>query len=81
MVVRRRNPIMSKGHYMKKFTYIAEDPHYDLGELVILTDYSYWVSNLAELQKWCEEYDANLEGLTVSFKDHQSYVMFKLKWG
>lgn len=48
-------------------------------KIVILTDIEYWNENYEELKTWCEDYDAEVRGMTVTL-DEQSLTAFCLRW-
>jgi hypothetical protein len=48
--------------------------------MVVLTDVSFWSSNYEELKDWCDEYDCEIQGMTVKFNSEKSLIMFCLKW-
>ncbi len=48
--------------------------------VVVLTDVPFWNSNFEKLKDWCDEYDCEIQGLTVKFNTEESLMMFCLKW-
>jgi len=52
----------------------------DIEKLVILTDYTYWIDHTDELLKWCTEYRAEQQGMTVVFPDEKTLMAFVLRW-
>ena len=51
----------------------------DDGNIIILTDVTYWNEHYEELRAWCEEYSALVRGMTVSCDD-QTVTAFALRW-
>jgi len=49
-------------------------------KLVILTDYRYWIDHTDELLKWCTEYGAEAQGMTVVLPDEKTLMAFVLRW-
>jgi hypothetical protein len=52
----------------------------DKEQLVILTDYTYWVAHTDELLDWCAKYGASTQGMTVVFPDEKTLMAFALRW-
>jgi len=49
--------------------------------IVILSAYNYWADHETELKEWLSENDAGkLEGMIVTFKDTESFFLFKMRW-
>jgi hypothetical protein len=49
------------------------------GNMIILSDIEYWSENYNKLQSWCEEYGAEVCGMTVTC-DEATLTAFCLKW-
>lgn len=47
--------------------------------LIILTNIEYWNDNYEALSAWCEEYDAEVRGMTVTCND-PALTAFCLRW-
>ncbi len=64
---------------------IASDSRIDSDQdqvMILLSDYTYWGHpkiNKA-LEKWCDEYGAVLDGLTLVFPDDETFLLFKMTW-
>ena len=48
--------------------------------LVILSDYTFWMSHYDELQEWCNVNGGIVEGMTVMFPDEKSLLCFLVRW-
>lgn len=48
--------------------------------MVVLTDVAFWNRNFEELKDWCDEYNCEIQGLTVKFDSEQSLMVFCLRW-
>lgn len=48
--------------------------------MVILTDMSYWYEHYNELGAWCDQHNAVMSGMTVTFPDEKTLMVFSLKW-
>jgi hypothetical protein len=64
----------------KKFVVAESYLHGGPGHLIILTDYTYWVLHINELQSWCSQNNAKLEGMTVTLPTDNDLTIFLLKW-
>jgi hypothetical protein len=47
---------------------------------VVLTDIRFWNTHYTDLEKWCKLHGADIYGMTVSFCDEPSFVLFNLRW-
>ena len=47
--------------------------------LIILTEIEYWNDHYEELKTWCEDYDAEVRGMTVTCSD-TALTAFCLRW-
>jgi hypothetical protein len=47
--------------------------------LIILTEIEYWNDHYEELKEWCQDYDAEVRGMTVTLSD-QALTAFCLRW-
>lgn len=52
----------------------------DENSLVLLADYVYWADNYDALQKWCVEYNCDVQGMVVSVPDDETMMLFKIAW-
>lgn len=48
-------------------------------KLIVLTDIEYWNENYSSLESWCEEYGAEVRGMTVTLNE-QALTAFCLRW-
>jgi hypothetical protein len=66
----------------KQDRFIIADDEYvvDGAHLVVLSDYRYWANHIDELVDWCKHNNAEIQGMTVVFKDKDSLLTFALKW-
>ena len=48
--------------------------------LVILSDYTFWMSHYDELQEWCNVNGGIVEGMTVMVPDEKSLLCFLVRW-
>lgn len=48
----------------------------------IMSDYKYWGQPeiKARLDEWCKEHNSRVEGMTITFPDEETAMMFKLSW-
>ena len=49
------------------------------GIIVVLTDIEYWNDHYEELKAWCNEYPAEVRGMTVTC-DEPTLTLFALRW-
>lgn len=47
----------------------------------LLTDYNVWGPIQDELDEWCGNNNCKREGMIVTFKDMDAFLIFKMKWG
>ena len=57
---------------------VYEDHDNDLR--IVLTDISYWVEHIHELQEWGVQHQLQLEGLSVKIPSDKMLMWFKLRW-
>jgi len=48
--------------------------------LAVLSDIQYWCCHADELVTWCQDRNANTQGMTVVFGDEKTLLEFVLKW-
>jgi hypothetical protein len=48
--------------------------------LIMLTDIGYWNNHWDELQQWCQNHQAQSQGMTVDIPDAATLTVFCLKW-
>ena len=61
-------------------TCLVSNLAYQSMDLVILSDYTFWMSHYDELQEWCNVNGGIVEGMTVMFPVEKSLLYFILKW-
>lgn len=66
----------------KKSRFILAHPylHNEKGQLVILTDFSYWSEHIEELMEWCQDNGGEVNGSTVLFRNDKEVTTFVLRW-
>lgn len=47
---------------------------------VILSDYNYWSDVYERLEKWVNDYNSELVGMTLTFPDEETKMLFILEW-
>ena len=47
---------------------------------VILSDYNYWSDAYERLEQWVNANDSKLEGMTLTFPDNETKMLFILEW-
>jgi hypothetical protein len=67
-------------HWKDNRFVIAPTELTDNERLVILTDITYWTNNIDELNHWCNDRDAVVSGMTVTFGSERTLLEFVLKW-
>ena len=68
-------------HWKDNRFIIAPEALVDNEKLVVLTDITYWTEHVDKLVKWCQERNAETQGMTVVFGDEKTLVEFVLTWG
>lgn len=48
--------------------------------VIILSDISFWAEHYDQLQAWCEQHDAAVQGLGVTLPDSETVTLFCLTW-
>lgn len=48
--------------------------------LIVLTDISFWAEHIGKLTLWCQEYNCDHQGMTVTIPDNATLTAFYLKW-
>ena len=59
-------------------------PHDSMGivqHALLLTDYHIWGPIQDELDQWLEGFDAERQGMLLTWRDPEFFIMFKLRWG
>lgn len=66
----------------KKNKFITVGPELLDGQeiLVILTDINFWANREKELETWCNQNDASVSGMAVTFPDRKTLTAFCLRW-
>jgi len=59
---------------------IAPPELVDEEQLVILTDYNFWIDQTDELVEWCRENGAVQQGMTVVIPNTEVLTLFCLRW-
>ena len=47
---------------------------------VILSDYNYWSDVYERLEKWVNDHNSELVGMTLTFPDEETKMLFILEW-
>jgi hypothetical protein len=68
-------------HWRNNRFVIADNDLIDFedGNIIILTDVTYWNEHYEELRLWCKLYGAEIRGMTVTCND-QTVTAFALRW-
>lgn len=48
--------------------------------LIVMTDIAYFAENMDEVDKWCEQHDCTISGMTVEVPSDEALMMFTLRW-
>ena len=48
--------------------------------VVILSDIDYWSDHYEELMAWCDQHDAEVQGMGVTLPDAHTVTLFTLRW-
>jgi len=51
-----------------------------VGKIVVLTDFSFWVSELDSLIQWCSDNNCRQKGMTIEFDNDDQLLLFCLRW-
>ena len=64
----------------KKF--VVSESFYEDGfsHIVVLSDLSFWHNNFDELGEWCQQYGAEILGMTVNIPNEEILTLFYLRW-
>jgi hypothetical protein len=62
-----------------RFIVVSDDLKFDK-KLVVITDISFWSASWDELNEWCKNRNASVEGMTVVFDDEMTLTEFILRW-
>jgi len=52
----------------------------DGDRLVVLSDIGFWVDNFDNINAWCEQRNAEVQGATIVFGDEPTLLEFVLRW-
>lgn len=47
---------------------------------VILSDYNYWSDAYGRLEQWANNHNSELVGMTLTFPDEETKMLFILEW-
>lgn len=48
--------------------------------IILMGDIGYWTDNYEDLQEWCENNGASVEGMTINIPDDKTLTAFCLRW-
>jgi hypothetical protein len=48
--------------------------------IIMLGDIGFWADHFEDLQQWCKETGARIEGMTVNIPDDRTLTAFCLRW-
>jgi len=48
--------------------------------LIVLSDYRYWADHQDALSVWCQQHNAQVQGMTVVLPDEATLTAFVLRW-
>jgi hypothetical protein len=50
------------------------------GVIVVMTDLTYWISNVDECREWCDKNGCRVKGMTIEIPDAETMTLFVLRW-
>ena len=61
--------------------FVVADPILGFGpRLIVLSDFTFWVDRLGELEVWCQLHGAVRKGTTVEIPTDEVLTVFILQW-
>ncbi len=48
--------------------------------IIFLSDYSFWAGREQDLKEWCKKHSCIFKGMTVTYFDDNTLVLFGLTW-
>lgn len=63
----------------QRFVVVPGDSNLD-PQMIFLTDYKFWAKNESDLQSWCNMYNSNFMGMTVTVPNESVLLLFLLRW-
>ena len=67
-----------KPNFIVADTYVSQS--FGVPHIVMMSNLSFWLPRVDELQTWCKEHNCRIEGMTVSVPDEHTLTLFALKW-